>query len=69
MRRLPRGLTAGGRTGRAAHGARRLWPLVMMAWKRWQSLDPDQRERYKRQARDYAQRGRRVVDERRRRRT
>ena len=57
-----------GRGARAAHSARRLWPLVMMAWERWQSLSPDQKERYKRQARDYADRGRKVLDDRRRRR-
>jgi hypothetical protein len=38
-----------------------------MAWERWQSLSPEQKERYKRQARDYAKRGRRLLDERRRR--
>jgi len=52
-----RGLPSG-RAGRAAHGARRLWPFVMMAWERWQNLSPEQRERYKRQAREYSQRGR-----------
>ncbi len=57
-----------GRGARAAHNLRRLWPLVMMAWERWQSLSPDQKERYKRQARDYADRGRKVLDDRRRRR-
>jgi TRAP-type C4-dicarboxylate transport system substrate-binding protein len=52
---------------RAAHGARRLWPYVMMAWERWQSLSPEQKERYKRQARDYAQRGRKALEQQRRR--
>jgi TRAP-type C4-dicarboxylate transport system substrate-binding protein len=49
---------ATGRATRAVHGARRMWPFVMMAWERWQSLSPEQRERYRRQAREYAQRGR-----------
>jgi hypothetical protein len=44
---------------------RRLWPYVMMAWERWQAMPPEQRERYKSQARDYAERGRKVMDERR----
>jgi hypothetical protein len=44
---------------------RRLWPLALMAWERWQALSPDQKDRYKRQARDYAERGRKVVDQRR----
>ncbi|MGH2798808.1 MAG: hypothetical protein ACRDM0_14295 [Thermoleophilaceae bacterium] len=47
---------------------RRLWPYVLMAWERWQQMSPDEKERYKRQARDYAQRGRSVLDERRKRR-
>jgi hypothetical protein len=68
MTRLPRGGARGGRAARTARGARRLWPYVLMAWERWQALPPDQKERYKRQARDYAQRGRKMIDERRRRR-
>jgi glycogen debranching enzyme len=47
---------------------RRLWPYVLMAWERWQQLPPEEKERYKRQARDYAQRGKKALDERRRRR-
>jgi hypothetical protein len=47
---------------------RRLWPYVLMAWERWQQMPPEDKERYKRQARDYAERGRKVLDERRRRR-
>ena len=47
---------------------RRLWPYVLMAWERWQQMPPEDKERYKRQARDYAQRGRKVLDERRKRR-
>ena len=51
--------------GRAVHNARRVWPFVLMAWKRWQDLSPAERERYKRQARDYAQRGRDLAARRR----
>jgi glycogen debranching enzyme len=47
---------------------RRLWPYVLMAWERWQKLSPEEKERYKRQARDYAERGRKVIEDRRRRR-
>lgn len=47
---------------------RRLWPYVLMAWERWQQLSPEEKERYKKQARDYAERGRKVIDDRRRRR-
>jgi hypothetical protein len=47
---------------------RRLWPYVLMAWERWQQLSPEEKERYKKQARDYAERGRKMYDERRKRR-
>ena len=53
---------------RATRVTRRAWPLVLMAWERWQKLDPEQKERYLRQARGYAQRGRKLVDDRRRKR-
>ena len=56
-----------GRLSRAARGARRLWPFVLMAWERWQKLSPEEKERYKARARDYAERGRRAVEARRRR--
>ena len=56
-----------GRSRRAVHNARRLWPFVMIAWKRWQDLSPAERERYKRQAREYAQRGRELAARKRRR--
>jgi hypothetical protein len=39
-----------------------------MAWERWQAMSPEEKERYKRHARDYAQRGKKMVDERRKRR-
>jgi glycogen debranching enzyme len=66
--RLPSGGRGGGRAARTARGARRLWPYVLMAWERWQALSPEEKERYKRRARDYAERGRKALDERRRRR-
>jgi TRAP-type C4-dicarboxylate transport system substrate-binding protein len=47
---------------------RRLWPYVLMAWERWQQLPDEDKERYKRQAREYAERGRKAVGERRKRR-
>jgi hypothetical protein len=47
---------------------RRAWPLVLMAWERWQKLPDHEKERYKRQARDYAGRGRKLIEERRKRR-
>jgi glycogen debranching enzyme len=57
-----------GRTRGAVRGVRRVWPYVLMAWERWQSLSPEEKERYKKRARDYAQRGRKTLDEQRRRR-
>ena len=64
MKQLSRG---SGRGARALHGLRRLWPVVLMAWERWQSLSPDQKERYARQAREYGERGRKALSDRRRR--
>lgn len=55
-----------GRIARTSHGARRVWPVVLMAWERWQSLSPQEKERYKRQARDYADRGRQMLASQRR---
>jgi TRAP-type C4-dicarboxylate transport system substrate-binding protein len=54
------------RTSKTITNARRLWPYMLMAWERWQSLPPEQKERYRRQAREYAERGRSLIDERRR---
>ena len=62
------GAAGSGRAARAAQGARRRWPLGLMAWERWPALSPEQKERYKRQARDYGDRGRKALSERRRRR-
>jgi hypothetical protein len=56
------------RMQRAASGARRAWPLVLMAWERWQQLSPQEKERYKRQARQAAERGRKALEQRRRKR-
>jgi glycogen debranching enzyme len=53
------------RGARAAQRIRKLWPYVLMAWERWQSLTPEERERYKRKARGYAESGRRALEERR----
>jgi hypothetical protein len=37
-----------------------------MAWERWQALSPDEKERYKARAREYAERGRKAIPRRRR---
>jgi hypothetical protein len=56
------------RIARTSHGMRRVWPFVLMAWERWQALSPAEKERYKARARDYADRGRSALEQRRRRR-
>ena len=48
--------------------ARRAWPVVLMAWERWQALSPQEKERYKRRAREAADRGRRALEKQRRKR-
>jgi HMG-box domain len=59
---------SGTRLARTGRGVRRVWPYMLMAWERWQALSPEEKERYKRRAREYADRGRRAMDQRRRRR-
>ena len=56
------------RTRGAVRGARRAWPYVLMAWERWQALSPEEKERYKKRARGYAERGRKALDAQRKRR-
>jgi glycogen debranching enzyme len=68
MARTQRNLARTTRARSAARGARRLWPYVLMAWERWQSLSPEDKERYRKQARGYAARGRKALDAQRRRR-
>jgi hypothetical protein len=58
----------GARLQRANRAARRVWPILLMAWERWQALSPAEKERYKRRAREYADRGRRTLERQRRRR-
>jgi hypothetical protein len=68
MARTQRKLGRVARARGAARGARRVWPYVLMAWERWQSLSPEEKERYKKQARGFAERGRQTLDAQRRRR-
>ena len=68
QRHLGGGYGRAGRARNAARGARRLWPYVLMAWERWQSLSPEEKERYKKQARGYVDRGKQTLDAQRRRR-
>jgi len=56
------------RGAKAVTNVRRMWPYLLMAWERWQALPPEKKEQYKRQAREAAERGRKVLDQRRKRR-
>jgi hypothetical protein len=49
----------------AVQAARRAWPLLIEAKRRWDALTPEQQERYRRMASDYARRGRETVGRRR----
>ena len=51
----------GARLARGRSAAKRAWPVVLMAWERWQALPEQDKERYRRQARQYAERGRKAV--------
>ena len=58
---LPRGAPSRGqrlRTHPAVRTAQRAWPVLLAAKQRWDSLTPEQQERYKRMAREYAERAR-----------
>jgi hypothetical protein len=57
-----------GRARNAVGGVRRAWPYLLMAWERWQSLSPEEKERYKKQARLYADRGKKALEAQRRKR-
>jgi TRAP-type C4-dicarboxylate transport system substrate-binding protein len=58
----------GRRLERVGPAARRAWPVILMAWERWQALPPEQKERYLKHARGYADRGRKAIEKRRQRR-
>ena len=53
---------------RARRYARRITPLAMEAYRRWQALSPEEKERYKDRARGYADRGRTAIEQARKRR-
>lgn len=55
------------RLARATSAGRRAWPVLLMAWERWQALPEADKERYRRQAREYVERGRHTLMSRRRR--
>jgi hypothetical protein len=49
----------------AVRGARRAWPLLLEVKRRWDRLTPEQQERYRRMASDYARRGQDALGRRR----
>jgi hypothetical protein len=54
-----------GRLARTRATAKRAWPIALEAWRRWDNLSPQQKERYRKMAGDYAQRGRKALESRR----
>ena len=60
--RIPRKTGAQSGFARASSAGRRAWPLILMAWERWQALSPEEKERYRRQAREAAAKGRDALE-------
>ena len=56
--RLPRRTGAQSGFGRASAAGRRAWPVLLMAWERWQALPDAEKERYKARAREAGAKGR-----------
>jgi hypothetical protein len=50
-----------GRATQLGRLAKRAWPLVLEAYRRWDNLSPEEKERYKRQVRGYAKAGRDIL--------
>ena len=48
------------RSQQMARAVRRAYPIVLAAYERWQALSDEEKDRYKRQAREYAERGRKA---------
>ena len=49
---------------RAVRYARRAWPFVLAAYRRWERMTPEEKERYRRAVRQAADRGRKVYRDR-----
>ena len=60
--RIPRRTGAQSGFSRASAAGRRAWPLILMAWERWQALSDEEKERYRRQAREAAAKGRAALE-------
>ena len=61
--RLPRRTGAQSGFSRATSAGRRAWPIILMAWERWQALPEDEKERYRARAREAAAKGRVALDQ------
>jgi hypothetical protein len=61
MARGGRGLGRGAGTHPAVRAAKRAWPVLLDAYRRWDRLPPEQQERYRRMAGEYARRGRELA--------
>ena len=60
--RIPRKTGAQSGFARASSAGRRAWPLILMAWERWQALPEAEKERYRQRAREAAAKGRAAFD-------
>ena len=61
--RIPRRTGAQSGFSRASAAGRRAWPVILMAWERWQSLSDEEKERYKTRAREAAAKGRNALEQ------
>ena len=52
----------------AARAARRLWPIALAAYERWQSLPESEKEKYRARVRQIAARSQKTLEQRRKRR-
>jgi hypothetical protein len=66
-RQLPRGggSSGRGRRSRAVVTARKLWPIAIEGWRRWEQLPEHRKEHYRKLAADYTRRGREALVSRR----
>jgi hypothetical protein len=54
------------RSQQMARYARRAYPIILAAYERWQSLSDEEKERYKSRVRAASDRGRQLIEKRRR---
>jgi hypothetical protein len=45
---------------RAVRYARRAWPFILAAYRRWDRMTPEEKERYRRTARQTVERGQKI---------